>query len=243
MLYIILAILLAIALFIAVELLCFAVISVSYKDKKLVINIKTPLLKKVITRDLPKNEEEGEPNGKENKSSEYKDEENPNENKKSLSSEKIDEVKKRVFNSETGFDADELKNVWGEFSETYSYTIGIIKKFLGKLRHRIYVNKTYIKIDYGTDNPAATGIIYGSAWNLLGVIYPILTMYFCIEYPMLDITPDFYGKRFDIAAESIIKVKPVHIIKAAFSSLLVPTLTYLKQKIKKQEEGREKNVR
>lgn len=230
MLYVILVILLIAALLLLLELFLFSTAEIHLKDKILTVTVKTPLYKKVIRRNIVEDVEETVENGvKEDKESE-----------KSLVSDKIAEIKKRIFNSDTGVDTEEVKKVWGELSETYSYGLGIIKKFLGKLRHKIHISKLYIKVEYGTDNPAATGFVYGSVWNLVGIVYPFLTRYFHIVYPTLDITPDFYSKRFDIEVKSIIKVRAAHIISAGLSSLLVPAITYFKDKLKK---GRGNNGR
>ena len=124
-----------------------------------------------------------------------------------------------------------------ELTDAYSETFALIRKFLGKTRFKIHIPTLRVKLEYGTDNPANTGIIYGSVWGLVGVIYPLAAMYFHIAFPQLDITPDFYGKRFNIEIKSIIKVRPTHIINAALTTLWAPILTYLKNKIKK---GRDK---
>lgn len=225
--YILIIILAVIALLLFVQLATFSTIYIHYKNKKLIVKIKTPFYRKEINYDLEKNEEKVNTRSQET-------------SEKSKLSDKVDEIKKRVFNSEKGFDADELKKVWQEILDTHSYAVGIIKKLLTKLRHKIHITQLFIGLEYGTDNPANTGIIYGSVWGLIGTLYPILTRYFYIEYPTLDITPDFYNKRFDIEIRSIIKVRAAHIIRAGFSSLFVPAITYLKDKISK---GSEKNGR
>ncbi len=230
MLYIILAIILIIALLLIIQLSAFSTVYISYKDKLLVVRIQTPFYRKEIKYDLAEKKEEVKTEGVAG----------AEKSEKSFISSKTDEIKKRIFNPETGFDAEELKNVWDEICETYSYGMGIIKKLLGKMRHKIHITNLFVKLEYGTNNPAATGIIYGSAWGLVGTAYPILTRYFHIVYPTLDITPDFYGERFDIEVRSIIKVRAAHIIRAALSSLFVPAVTYFKDKISK---GSEKNGR
>lgn len=223
---IIITIVAVIVLLIVWELYTFSTVELHYKDMLIAIRVRTPLYKKDIELNMDKPETPAKADGKESQQSGVK--------------KKISEIKERVFNSEKGFDTDELKNVFGEFADTYSYVFGIIRKFFGKLRHKIHIKQLFIKLEYGTDNPANTGFIYGSVWNVVGLVYPWLTRYFHMEYPSIDITPDFYGKRFEIEARSIIKVRAVHIIRAGLSSLLIPSLTYLKDKIKK---GRGKNGR
>ncbi len=230
---IIIAVLLIIGLLLLVQLRAYSFVYIHLKDNILIVNVKTPFYRREIKYDLEKNKEEEKIKGVGIGEKEKTEQKSP-------LSEKIAKAKKRVFSSEKGFDTDELKNIWDEFSEMYSYAVGIIKKLLGKLRHKIHITQLLVRLEYGTDNPANTGMIYGSIWGLVGLLYPIFTRYFHIVYPTLDITPDFYDNRFDIEVRSIIKVRAAHIINAAFASLFVPAITYFKDKILK---GREKNGR
>lgn len=233
MIYGIIILLLIIGLLLTVQLAAFSFVYIHLKDGILAVKVRTPFYRREIRYDLKKNQEKEKIQGVGVEKKEKTEQKSP-------FSEKIADAQKRVFNSEKGFDTDELKNVWNEFCETYSYALGIIKKLLGKLRHRIYITQLFVRLEYGTDNPANTGMIYGSIWGLVGSLYPIFTRYFHIVYPTLDITPDFYDKRFDIEVRSIIKVRAAHIINAAFASLFMPAITYFKDKILK---GREKNGR
>lgn len=149
-------------------------------------------------------------------------------------------LKKRVYSDENGIDFDEIKNVKTEVFETYSDIITIIKKLFGHLRYKVQIPVIRIKMEYGTGDAAATGMLYGSIWGAVSALYPIACRWARISYPTLDITPDFYGKRFNIEAQSIIKVRPAHIISALFTALRMPNFTYLKDKLKK---GRGKNGR
>lgn len=228
MLYVLIVIL-AILSLVAIEIFVKSTIDIHFKDNVLTLKVITPFYKKQIVRDF--NQKQSEVKAGDAKK-ETKDTE------KLGFSQKLDDIKKRVFNKEKGFDIDELKSVWSELWETNSYVLGIIKKLFTKLRHKIHIKKLAIGVEYGTDNPATTGMIYGSVWNVVGIIYPVLTRYFYIEYPIIDVTPDFYGKRFDIEIRSIIKVSAAHIIWAGLSSLLIPSITYFKNK-----KGREKNGR
>lgn len=149
-------------------------------------------------------------------------------------------IKDRVYSAENGIDFDEIKNVKDEISETYSNIIAIINKLFGHLRYKVQIPVTRIKMEYGTGDAAATGMLYGSIWGAVSALYPVVCRWTHMAYPTLDITPDFYGKRFNIEAQSIIKVRPAHIISALFTTLRMPNFTYLKDKFKK---GREKNGR
>ena len=228
MLYV-LIVLAIIALIIFALIFPFTTIVVHYKDMQLDVKIKHLFFKKNLFFDFTK-----EKNTEQKKT---KDEAGNAESKGFDIRSKINEIKDRIYSSETGFNIDEVKNVKNELTDAYSETFALIRKFLGKTRFKIHIPTIRVKLDYGTGNPANTGMIYGSVWGLVGVIYPLAAMYFHIAFPQLDTTPDFYGKRFNIEIKSIIKVRPTHIINAALTTLWTPILTYLKNKIKK---GRDK---
>lgn len=227
-LIILLSVIALIAFVLLVTLVPRVTVEIHFKNYILNILIRSPIFKKKLKFDFSERSESGGEKGSDSEGS----------SEKSDFKDKFDSIKQRIFNRETGFDFDELRNVFDELTETYSTLKEIVTKILGKLRYRIYIPYLRLKLEYGTDNPANTGIIYGSIWSAIGAVYPILTNYFDIEYPILDITPDFYNKHFDAEVESIIKVRPAHIINAAFAGLFGPALTYFKDKYIK---GREKN--
>lgn len=141
---------------------------------------------------------------------------------------RIQHLKSRIFSEEKGFDTDAAKSAFAETKEKFSFIWSLLRRFFAAMRYKIKIPVWRITLDFGTDNAAATGMLYGSVWGAVGTIYPLLARYAYVVYPMLDITPDFYGKRFDIKMKSIIKVRPVHIINAA----VPPLLTYLKEYLK-----------
>ncbi len=226
MIYIILSIVLIIVLILLTLSLCYVTIDIHLKNQILYIKIGNKLYSKKIQVDLSKPKET------------KKEKKSDNTSKEDTSSfiDKLKKIKNRVFDAEKGIDYDEVKNIKNEIFDAYSETIDIVKKIFGKLRYKIKVTALRVKLEYGTGNAATTGMLYGGIWQLTGILYPIASSWVKIVYPTLDITPDFYGKRFDIEVQSIIKVRPAHIISASFSPLLSPAITYLKNK-----KGREKN--
>ena len=204
-----------------------------YKDYILTIKINHSIFKKQILNDFSKKKNQPPENSSESDNPNSSDTSKPKNDESNAISDKINEFKDRVYSKETGFDKEEFFNIYYEYKALYHEIINIIKKFLRLLRFKIHIPKLYLKFDFGTSNPANTGLIYGSAWGMLGLIYPLLARYFHIVYPTLDITPDFYGTRFDTEIKSIIKVRPIFVINAAFRSLTKPLLTYLFNKIKK----------
>lgn len=85
---------------------------------------------------------------------------------------------------------------------------------LREMRFKVEVLKTEIKIDYGTDDPADTGILYGIIWAAIGNLYQIFNHYLVFDFPKVEINPDFENQLFEIEFYGIIKIRLVHIINA-----------------------------
>lgn len=143
--------------------------------------------------------------------------------------ERLSDIKKRITDSDKGIDMDEIRSVKNELTEEFSELFTILKKFFSKMRHKINIPLLNIILDFGIGNPASTGISYGAIWSLMGTVYPIVSQYVNLDFPNIDITPDFYTKRFEAEVKSIIKVRPVHIINAAFAAFTKLGLTYFKK--------------
>ena len=226
MIYVILILLIIVSVLLALTI-SYVTVDIHLKNQLLLISVGNKIYRKKF-----------EINFLEEKSAPSKDTDKSSE--KQSSPFEISSIKDRVYSADSGIDFDEIKNIKNEICETYSNIIAIIKKLFSHLRYKIKVPVINLKMEYGTGDAAATGMLYGSIWGMIGTLYPIACKWAHISYPTLDITPDFYGKRFNIEAQSIIKVRPAHIISALFTALRMPNFTYLKDKLKK---GREKNGR
>lgn len=135
--------------------------------------------------------------------------------------------KKRIYDPENGgYQSGGLSTVLDEYRGTFGQFWDILRKFSGDIKHRIHITSLWIRLDYGTGDPANTGMLYGSIWGAIGVIYPLALRYVQMVYPVMEITPDFYGKRFDLEVKSIIKVRPAHIINALIKQGLGLAITY-----------------
>lgn len=89
---------------------------------------------------------------------------------------------------------------------------------LGEMRYRIEVKKVKIRVDFGTGDPADTGILYGAIWAAIGSVYQILNMYLVFDFPETEINPDFENKIFKTEFEGIIRLRLVHLIRALAKS-------------------------
>lgn len=163
------------------------------------------------------------------------EETNSSDSKKAKKNSIIDKLKSdgaKVYDSESGLKLSELRAVFHEYKDIFERYKDIILDFFGDLRYKIDIPILRAELDIGLDNPAYTGIAYSSVWGAVGIIYPILSRYMHIVYPTISVTPDLYGKRFRLEIESIIKVRPAHIINALVKQGLRAGITYF-TKIKK----------
>lgn len=127
----------------------------------------------------------------------------------------------------------EYRHLWEDARESFAAV------FDG-LRYKIWVEETEIRLEFGTGNPAHTGMAYGAIWSALGVFYPLLCGYVKMDYPKLELEPNFNVPRFHLEITSIIKVRPAHIIHIILKEYGRMAVTYLWEKIKKGsgEHGR-----
>lgn len=209
-------------------------------DKKFVIELcGFGFRKRVFYRDFSKpNQGSGAISGKVKR----KKEKLKKSKKKRMSlKERLEKDKKRIYDKEKGgYQHGGFSEVLSEYRETYRDIREVLSTFLEDTRHRIEISKLQIRLDFGTGNPAHTGMLYGTLWNLVGLGYPFLVRYFKAAYPSMEVTPDFYHPRFDLEIKSIIKVRPAHIINAVFKQGWRATITYVKEYFTK---GSGKNVR
>ncbi len=196
-------------------------------DKKLLIELRGfGFRRKIFYRDFSK-QTVGTAGTKQKKNTRAK---RAKPKKKNGLSERWEKDKKRIYDKEKGgYQQGGLLEVLGEYRAIYRQSREVIHTFLEDTRHRVTISSLWIRLDFGTGNPAHTGMLYGTIWNLVGLGYPFLVRYFKAAYPKMEVTPDFYHPRFDLEIKSIIKVRPAHIINAIWKQAGWSILTYIKQ--------------
>lgn len=210
-----LIILLVLALIVCLIIVPFFTVEIRFKENVLHVKLSNWFFKKNLDIDFnPKDtlEPEPEPKAKEKPKPETKDKE---DKKSNIITDKINGYKNRIYSKENGFSIHELRAVKHELSQLISKILSIIKDFFGSVRYKIQIPSVYFNLEYGTGDPASTGMMYGSIWGIVGLLHPIMTRYFIVNYPSLSVVPDFTAKRFSLEFKSIIKVRPVHIINAS----------------------------
>ena len=145
----------------------------------------------------------------------------------------VDGIKSKVYSKENGFDIDGAFEVKDELCEMLTLVFKGLNKLFGKIRYKIEVPMLNVNLDYGASDPVATGMIYGWIYSGLGIAYPLFNQYFKFNYPSLNVTPDFYGKRFNLEVRSIIRLRPIHVVHAVFAVVHDPGFAVLKYFLRK----------
>lgn len=155
---------------------------------------------------------------------------------------KLEADKKRIYDKEKGgYQHSGLMAVIQEYREMWRELTDTFRGVFGDMRHKVEICQTEIRLNFGTGNPAHTGMAYSAVWSIVGIFYPLFCRQFQMEYPSMAVTPDFYEKRFDLEIKSIIMVRPAHIIHAALKQGWRMAVTYLKENIKSDKKGSGKN--
>ena len=200
-------------------------------DKKLVIELRGfGFRKRLFYRDFSKKKVPRTEGAIPGKAQSEKGKPKREKQKKNGLKDRWEKDKKRIYDKEKGgYQHGGFTEVLTEYKEIYRDAKEVIQTFLSDTRYRIEISSLWIRLDFGTGNPAHTGMLYGTVWNLVGLGYPFLVRYFKAAYPSLEVTPDFYNPRFDLEIKSIIKVRPAHIINAVLKQGWRAGITYVKQ--------------
>lgn len=101
-----------------------------------------------------------------------------------------------------------------------------LDEILDLVKHRAKFSDIYVRLRYGTGDAANTGIMYGAIWAFVGNIYAYLCRHFYVEFPTVELEPQFDKAAFEVEAQGIITTRLVHIIKCVLK--LLPKLRTLK---------------
>ncbi len=195
-------------------------IYVHFKDKRLFVELRGIFYKKVLVdRDFTEKQENDTKMEKPEKKTKLED------NKSGLL-ERFKTDKDRIYTKETGYDHQGFKDVIADYKEVIGQIKGVLGVFFESMRYKIEIPLIRIKLDFGTGNPAHTGMLFGGIWGAVGTMYPVASRYLDVAYPLMEVTPDFNGPRFDLEVKSIIKVRPAHIINALLKREVWAAITY-----------------
>ncbi len=94
-----------------------------------------------------------------------------------------------------------------------------LDEILDLVKNRAKFSDIYVRLCYGTGDAANTGIMYGAVWAFVGNVYSYLCRHFYVEFPTVELEPQFDRTAFEIEAQGIITTRLVHIIKCVLKLL------------------------
>ena len=108
-----------------------------------------------------------------------------------------------------------LKKMQGGFDSAKD----ALDEILDLVKHRAKFSDIYVRLRYGTGDAANTGIMYGAIWAFVGNVYAYLCRHFYVEFPTVELEPQFDKIAFEIEVQGIITTRLVHIIKCVLKLL------------------------
>lgn len=95
----------------------------------------------------------------------------------------------------------------------------IISSPLKYLAKKISVRNLYLKLGMGTGEAASTGVLYGTAWIVMGNIMAFTGSHVSIKEPRIIIVPVFGSVHLSLDFNCIISIKTGHIINAGIRAI------------------------
>ena len=104
----------------------------------------------------------------------------------------------------------------------YKNNKDIIASPIRYITKKIMIRNLYLKIGMGTGDAAVTGLLYGTAWAVIGSIMAFTGSYVNIKKPRIIIAPIFGSVRLNLDFSCIIRMKTGHIINVGIR--VIPAL-------------------
>jgi hypothetical protein len=95
----------------------------------------------------------------------------------------------------------------------------IIMRPLKYITSKTRISRFYLKLCFGTGDAAATGIIYGAAWIVIGNMLTFVNSFLKLNKPRIVIVPLFSGVQLAMDFNCIISIKFGHIIIAGIRAI------------------------
>jgi len=109
----------------------------------------------------------------------------------------------------------EGEGVYKAYKRNKSTIFPVLKYITGKTK----VSNFNLKLSFGAGDAAATGILYGVAWIVLGNIMTLTRCYLNVYEPKIAVIPIFSQVQLSIDFSCIISLKLGHIINAGIRAL------------------------
>ena len=104
----------------------------------------------------------------------------------------------------------------------YKHNKDVIASALRYITKKIIIRNLYLKMGMGTGDAAATGLLYGTAWIVIGNMMAFAGSYVNIKQPRIIIAPIFGSASLSLDFSCIIRMKTGHIINAGIR--VIPAL-------------------
>ncbi len=108
-------------------------------------------------------------------------------------------------------------------------------KALKNFKNKIVFDDILIKINFGLEDAALTGITTGALWAMIYNTLSLLNRYFLMKNTEINIEPDFNGIKLNVSFCSIFKVRIVNIINMALYAMLILVKFTLYESCKRQK--------
>jgi hypothetical protein len=112
---------------------------------------------------------------------------------------------------------DEGEGMYKAYRNNKYKIISITKYLSAKIR----IRDLYLKLSIGTGDAAATGLLYGILWIVLGSVMTYTRSCFNINEPRITVVPIFGNVQFIVDFSCIISMKLGHIINAGIRAMPV----------------------
>lgn len=96
-----------------------------------------------------------------------------------------------------------------------------VTPLISYLAKKIKITDIKLKLDIGTGDAAATGVLYGIIWTVIGNIMTATKSYLNINKPKIIVVPVFSQVQLSIDFSCIISMKSGHIINAGIRAIPV----------------------
>jgi len=125
------------------------------------------------------------------------------------------------FNPETPFlklafeNVKEGENLYKKYGNNKFKIISVLRYIMKKIK----ISNFYLKLSMGTGDAAATGVLYGAAWIIIGSIMAFAKSRLNMGEPRIIVAPVFGSVRLNVDFNCIISIKSGHIINAGIRAI------------------------
>lgn len=106
-----------------------------------------------------------------------------------------------------------------ELLRKYEQKRNIVDSSLKYIIKKIFIKNLFLKLGMGTDDAAMTGMLYGTAWIVIGSIMTLTGSHVNIKETRIVIVPMFGRVSLSIDFSCIISIKTGHIINAGIRAM------------------------